>query len=337
MIILFSTSKELGGHEFASLRIINMLRANMEIFIYVNKKNRGFKKLLTENNLEYTDDLVVFLLAALRLNSKSFINLAGNWFAGIGLSFFLKLLQKRVDIYVPYYVNFSSLEPRVIKAHLKNGLQRLSTKMYTACITIDDTTKLSLDRIGFKGEVFIVTNEVNQLEKSQSKFLKPDFDVLLIGRIYFKQKGQDEAIQFLEDYSETLNTKLKVVIAGSGVDEEKLMRILDNKDLINEYTFLGFCEDVTSLYERARIILMASKFEGVPLVLLEGMTRCKPILARDIEEFRGFLPSENRMHFIKDDHSKLQALLELNGYQEYLKFNYKKSNELNLYEKTLGR
>lgn len=337
MIILFSTSKELGGHEFASLRIIKMLRAKMEISIYVNRKNLGFKKLLEENNFDYSDHLGLFLLSALRVNSKSYINLAGNWFAGLGVSFFFKLLQKRVDIYVPYYVNFSSLDPIVVKAQLKNGLQRLSTKMYSACITIDDSTKQSLDRIGYKGEVFIVTNEVKQVENTTSKLVKPDFDVLLIGRIYFKQKGQDEAIEFLEDYSEALNTKLKVIIAGSGVDEDRLIRMLDNRYLINEYTFLGFCEDVTNLYERARVILMASKFEGVPLVLLEGMTQKKPILARDIEEFRLFLPNKNRMHLKKEDYAKLQALLQLNGYQEYLAFNYEKRNELHLYEKALSR
>ena len=131
--------------------------------------------------------------------------------------------------------------------------------MYSACITIDDSTKQSLDRIGYKGEVFIVTNEVKQVENTTPKLVKPDFDILPIGRIYFKQKGQDEAIEFLEDYSEALNV-LKVIIAGSGVDEDRLTRMLDNRYLTNEYTL----DSVRTLLilERARVILMASKIRS---------------------------------------------------------------------------
>ena len=43
------------------------------------------------------------------------------------------------------------------------------------------------------------------------------------------------------------------------------------------------------------------------------------------------------MQLKKEDYAKLQVLLQLNGYQEYLAFNYEKRNELHLYEKCLSR
>jgi glycosyltransferase involved in cell wall biosynthesis len=46
---------------------------------------------------------------------------------------------------------------------------------------------------------------------------------------------------------------------------------------------------------------MPSRWEGVPLVMLEAMTRGLPILASDIDVFRDYLPDANRIDFATAD------------------------------------
>jgi glycosyltransferase involved in cell wall biosynthesis len=46
---------------------------------------------------------------------------------------------------------------------------------------------------------------------------------------------------------------------------------------------------------------MPSRWEGVPLVMLEAMTYGVPILASDIDVFRHYLPDANRIDFARDD------------------------------------
>jgi len=51
----------------------------------------------------------------------------------------------------------------------------------------------------------------------------------------------------------------------------------------------------------ADLLLMPSRWEGVPLVMLEAMTYGLPILASEIDVFREYLPAENRTDFATVD------------------------------------
>jgi colanic acid/amylovoran biosynthesis glycosyltransferase len=70
-------------------------------------------------------------------------------------------------------------------------------------------------------------------------------------------------------------------IAGEGRERHKLERLIRKLGLEDRVTLLGHVprEQMDSLYDRADVVVMTSRSEGIPLVLMEAMARGKVVLA----------------------------------------------------------
>jgi colanic acid/amylovoran biosynthesis glycosyltransferase len=70
-------------------------------------------------------------------------------------------------------------------------------------------------------------------------------------------------------------------IAGEGPERRKLERLIRKYGLEQHVTLLGHVsrEQMDSLYDRADVIALTSRSEGIPLVLMEAMAREKLVLA----------------------------------------------------------
>jgi colanic acid/amylovoran biosynthesis glycosyltransferase len=70
-------------------------------------------------------------------------------------------------------------------------------------------------------------------------------------------------------------------IAGEGRERRKLERLIRKLGLEDHITLLGHVprEQMDSLYDRADVIVMTSRSEGIPLALMEAMARGKIVLA----------------------------------------------------------
>jgi colanic acid/amylovoran biosynthesis glycosyltransferase len=70
-------------------------------------------------------------------------------------------------------------------------------------------------------------------------------------------------------------------IAGDGPERHRLESLIRKSDLQEQVTLLGHVarEQMDSLYDRADIVVLTSRSEGIPLVLMEAMARGKVVLA----------------------------------------------------------
>jgi colanic acid/amylovoran biosynthesis glycosyltransferase len=73
-------------------------------------------------------------------------------------------------------------------------------------------------------------------------------------------------------------------IAGDGPERRKLKSLIRKLGLEARVTLLGHVarEQMDSLYDRADVVVLTSRSEGIPLVLMEAMARGKLVLAPDI-------------------------------------------------------
>jgi colanic acid/amylovoran biosynthesis glycosyltransferase len=73
-------------------------------------------------------------------------------------------------------------------------------------------------------------------------------------------------------------------IAGEGPERRSLEVLIRKLGLESRVTLLGQVarEQMDSLYDRADVVLLTSRSEGIPLVLMEAMARGKVVLAPDI-------------------------------------------------------
>ncbi len=74
----------------------------------------------------------------------------------------------------------------------------------------------------------------------------------------------------------------RLLIAGAGPQEVALRALVDRLGLSRRVRFLGFCSDVTRWMQAADGFVLASRQEGLPMVLLEAAAAGLPAVATDI-------------------------------------------------------
>jgi glycosyltransferase involved in cell wall biosynthesis len=77
------------------------------------------------------------------------------------------------------------------------------------------------------------------------------------------------------------NLKFDCLIAGEGPEHRNLERLIAKLGLAQHVHLLGSVDrlKVGTLYERADVVVLTSRSEGIPLVLMEAMARGKVVLA----------------------------------------------------------
>ncbi len=118
--------------------------------------------------------------------------------------------------------------------------------------------------------------------------LKPDARIaLFMGRFDAHQKGLDRLIRDLRHGAPRL-AGWRFLFVGQGPAEGELRSVLDGgvKGEIIAWTA------TPELYLAASdVLLLPSRFEGVPLIMLEALQAGVPILASDIDVYREYLPA----------------------------------------------
>lgn len=114
---------------------------------------------------------------------------------------------------------------------------------------------------------------------TQQQRAPADLTLLAVGRL---QEVKDHAFLIracaqLQDQG----VSFECSIAGDGPERRKLTSLIRKLGLAERVTLLGHVarEQMDSLYDRADVVVLTSRSEGIPLVLMEAMARGKIVLA----------------------------------------------------------
>lgn len=99
--------------------------------------------------------------------------------------------------------------------------------------------------------------------------------VLAVGRLA-PQKRLDLLVTAFADIPPDA---ARLVIAGDGAERPRLEAIVRAHGLADRVTFLGYVADVTDLLRSADLMVLTSRFEGLPAVVLEAMAANCPVLS----------------------------------------------------------
>lgn len=136
--------------------------------------------------------------------------------------------------------------------------------------------------------------------------LEPYKYILAVGRIT-KEKGFDYLI---EAYNLLSKKDIKLVIAGGVDHKSKYSDFYLNKKNEN-IIFTGFVEGekLQELYSLSKLFIIPSYNEGHPLVLIEAISYCRPILASDI-------PANLQLKLPEDKYFKVGSIESLKNKME---------------------
>lgn len=123
---------------------------------------------------------------------------------------------------------------------------------------------------------------------------------LFLGRLDTAQKGLDTLMEALRRHSRALHD-WSFLFVGDGEGRAAVEALAADAALGLDVRTVSWTDKAHLYLAAANLLLMPSRWEGVPLVMLEAMVCGLPILASEIDVFREYLPAECRADFATAD------------------------------------
>lgn len=179
------------------------------------------------------------------------------------------------------------------KYHLPFGaIERLGLRAYRHAIVLSRHLQQVVTAANPSLETVIIPNGVPR-ELIELPLARSERHLLFLGRLDIEQKGLDLLLTALRGVAGQLD--LPVLIAGSGPPAEtaRLERAVSEQGLAGRVRLIGRVDDrrKSELMLSALALLLPSRFEASPLVLIEACCHALPVLAFDIPEL-GDIPAD---------------------------------------------
>jgi len=110
--------------------------------------------------------------------------------------------------------------------------------------------------------------------------LSDRFVIVQAGRLE-PQKGVADLLSAIDEVRQSA-PEVMLLLAGDGPDRPDLERRVEALDLAAHVRFLGVRSDVPALLARSDVVVLASRWEGLPNVVLEGMAASRPVVVTDV-------------------------------------------------------
>ena len=131
-----------------------------------------------------------------------------------------------------------------------------------------------------KGKTKVIPNAVPVPEFLSPNLLKI-YDILFVGRLT-QAKGIDVLLKAIKILKNKYSKNLKIAIVGDGELKENLTTLTVALGVNREVKFLGVRKDIDELMLSSKTFVLPSRWEGLPMVVLEAMSRGMSIIATTV-------------------------------------------------------
>jgi len=324
-LIIYNDVKEFGGHEVLTLHLIKYLLQEESCKIHFICSARNKKLLISLNILmkevgrdfnitaiSYSSGKLQLLrtflsiIAILRVRKKikqiapgcvlvaqgeislSTVGILAAKLSGIKVVSYIPMAHSRVKRGDRY---FPKLKDRILSFYYS---------LPSAFITISKSVQQELIGRGALQSIKVVHNGIDIdsyefVEKADARkklgLEENEYIIGLVGRIEFNQKQQDLFIKVMAKRKHELQNT-KILMVGNGPDEVVLDSLIKNFGMQDYVEILPWHENLSDVYSAIDLIAIPSKFEGLPIVMLEAMLYKLPVIASNVDGMAEILPRE---------------------------------------------
>jgi glycosyltransferase involved in cell wall biosynthesis len=135
-------------------------------------------------------------------------------------------------------------------------------------------------------KIVVIPNGIDceQIQKTLttvSPILPQGNRILFVGRLT-QQKGLDWLLESADKWLLKL-PGWKLWIVGDGEERSRLEKMLQESSLQKQVKFLGWRSDVAELLAVSKILILPSRWEGMPNVILQAMAAGLPVVTTEVE------------------------------------------------------
>lgn len=178
-------------------------------------------------------------------------------------------------------------------------------------IAVSESVKNSIVSVGIRPELVTVLPNaitiaryrgVSGAEVREALGLRNSFTYLFVGRL-IEQKGVDV---LLTAFAKVPNGIL--LTAGEGSEKERLVALAEKLGITERMRFLGIRKDIPELLAACDCFVLPSRYEGLPMVLVEALAAGKAIVVSDFDAAKECVVGEESALIVPREDS--QALRE---------------------------
>jgi PST family polysaccharide transporter len=201
-------------------------------------------------------------------------------------------------VYVPLVASFSSMNFPEAPA-LERRVKNFYGKLPHAWLTITEAQASEFRAWSdVKQTIFTLPNTVQTvIEDSYAQGLdgrrclkEPPLHILVLGRLDHHQKGLDLLLDYLRQNPQ-LADDFVIHFAGEGPYADTLLAEKQRDSRMDQLIRIEPWGSPLDIFRQCDVLLIPSRYEGVPLVMLEAMAFGLPVVASDLSGTRAYLPA----------------------------------------------
>ncbi|MGB9496746.1 MAG: glycosyltransferase [Dissulfuribacterales bacterium] len=126
------------------------------------------------------------------------------------------------------------------------------------------------------------TASAAELSKKEPSIASSGDYLLHVGRLSVKTKAHDILLNAFKKLH-SFHPDLKLVLVGDGPDKKQIEALIKGWDLADSVILAGWQDNVYPFMARAKALVLCSRYEGWPNVLVEAMACGCPVVATDCQ------------------------------------------------------
>lgn len=156
-------------------------------------------------------------------------------------------------------------------------------------ITVAECMKQKLIDRGVTRPITVVPNGIAIPRAPHPE--RPDASPVLglVGRVEFNQKAQDFMMETFCRHADAFRD-CSLLVVGSGPDEKRLRRMAATCPRRDVITIRSWQEDMDAVWAEIDFLMLPSRYEGMPLVMLEALARGIPVIGSACDGMAELLP-----------------------------------------------
>ncbi|EDP94225.1 glycosyltransferase family 4 protein [Kordia algicida OT-1] len=179
--------------------------------------------------------------------------------------------------------------------HIPKG--KTFKKIYNEIHAVVAVSEAIEDKLGKEYDfenLLSIPNYITAVERNQEEnsIVKDEY-IIAVGRLQNDIKQFDRLIETYHA-SKLAEKGIKLFICGEGDDKKALQKLITDLQLNEHVKLLGFVENIAEYIKNAKYLVLSSRVEGFPMVLLEALQQKTPVIAFDCKSG----PSEIIQHKI---------------------------------------
>ena len=208
----------------------------------------------------------------------------------------------------------NSAYPRLLKFLYKQFMPKVNKIIVTSRAMKNDLIKKGIN----KNKLFLIHNPVdNNIRnvKVINRFIGNGLRLVMVGRLTY-QKGIDRVLPMLKNIN-----NCHLTILGDGYEKEKLEKTILKLGIEKKVKFIGFSAIANSYIAGADYLLLPSRWEGLPNVVLESLFLGTPVISfKQIVALNDFMPivADNNLRLCRNEYEMEELLKSLKNRKDFV-------------------